>query len=66
MDNASFHRKSKLQKLADKYGMLLIFLPPYSPDLNPIEKLWANMKRALRDLVRNCRTLVDAIYAFLN
>jgi hypothetical protein len=65
MDNASFHRKNKLQKLAEKYGMQLVFLPPYSPDLNPIEKLWANMKRALRDLVQNFRTLVDAIYAFL-
>ncbi|GHV31381.1 IS630 family transposase [Synergistales bacterium] len=66
MDNASFHRKKKLQKLAEKYGIRLIFLPPYSPDLNPIEKLRANMKRALRDLVRKFRTLVDAIYEFLN
>ena len=40
MDNASFHRKNKLCSI--------IFLPPYSPELNPIEKLWANLKRWLK------------------
>lgn len=45
LDNASFHRKRYLCKIAAKYGMRLLFLPPYSPDLNPIEKSWANLKR---------------------
>jgi hypothetical protein len=33
--------------IADEYGFGVIFLPPYSPDLNPIEKFWANVKRRL-------------------
>jgi len=38
MDNAAFHRKSKLYDLAEQAGCTVIFLPPYSPDLNIIEK----------------------------
>lgn len=49
MDNASFHPKEKLKIIANKFGVNLIFLPPYSPDLNPIETSWANFKRWLRD-----------------
>ena len=37
MDNASFHRKSKLILLAEKHGHNIVFLPPYSPELNDIE-----------------------------
>ena len=51
MDNASFHRKSKLFGLTEKSGHLLIFLPPYSPELNPIENFWSWLKRHL------CKTL---------
>ena len=50
MDNASFHRKSQLIPLAQKYGFRLIFLPPYSPEFNPIENFWAWLKRYLRSL----------------
>jgi transposase len=49
MDNASFHRKSVLIEIAAKYGVVVLFLPPYSPNLNPIEKSWANFKRWLND-----------------
>ena len=48
MDNASFHRKAQLIPVAQKYGFRLIFLPPYSPELNPIENFWAWLKRYLR------------------
>jgi transposase len=47
MDNASFHRKKALQKIAERYDLYVLFLPPYSPDLNPIEKAWANFKQWL-------------------
>jgi len=47
MDNASFHRKKALYEIANSYEIHLLFLPPYSPDLNPIEKSWANFKRWL-------------------
>jgi len=50
LDNASFHRKSALEAIIKKSRrrIRLMFLPPYSPDLNPIEKSWANLKRFLR------------------
>jgi transposase len=48
MDNASFHRKKKLWAIAERYGVKLMFLPTYSPDYNPIEKFWANLKKWLK------------------
>ena len=42
MDNASFHKRVK--RLLNRHGHRLLFLPPYSPDLNPIEKKWAQAK----------------------
>ena len=49
MDNASFHRKNALWKIAEKHGVFVLFLPPYSPEFNPIEHSWANFKRWLCD-----------------
>jgi transposase len=65
MDNASFHRKSRLYELAADAGVGLIFLPPYSPDYNPIEKLWANLKRWLKDNVSRFTKIEYAIYNYL-
>lgn len=65
MDNARFHRGSKLSGIARASKARLIFLPPYSPDLNPIEKVWANMKRWLIDNASRFDRLEDAIYDFL-
>lgn len=48
IDNASHHPKDAIQAIADEYGLIVIFLPKYSPDLNPIEKYWANIKNWLR------------------
>ena len=48
MDNASFHRKDRLVEIAGRYGCVVIFLPPYSPEFNPIEKSWANFKSWLK------------------
>lgn len=48
MDNASFHRKDTLYDIANRHDVNLLFLPPYSPDFNPIEKSWANFKEWLR------------------
>ncbi|KFJ64836.1 DDE superendonuclease family protein [Francisella tularensis] len=47
MDNASFHKSSKLIEIANKFDVQILYLPPYSPDLNPIEKVWANFKKYL-------------------
>ena len=45
MDNASFHKGSQTAALIRASGASLLFLPPYSPELNPIEKDFANIKR---------------------
>jgi transposase len=63
MDNARFHRKEELRKLA-RGKVRLLFLPPYSPDYNPIEKSWANMKRYLRSNLRDYQSVQSAIYDF--
>lgn len=42
LDNGAFH---KTQKLVIPDNIILIFLPPYSPELNPAEKIWAKFKR---------------------
>lgn len=45
MDNASFHKSSLTEALIAATGASLLFLPPYSPELNPIERDFANIKR---------------------
>jgi transposase len=62
MGRASFHRKKQLGELCAKAKANLLFLPAYSPDFNPIEKDWANMKRALRDTAPLCDLLQTAVY----
>ena len=44
MDNARFHKNKRIQKLLNRHGHRILWLPPYSPDLNPIEKKWAQAK----------------------
>jgi transposase len=48
LDNARFHQSPTPQKLVEAAGCQLLFLPPYSPDLNPIEPLGAAFKTRLR------------------
>ena len=65
MDNAAFHRKKRLFEIAERFQLTLIFLPPYSPELNPIEKLWAWLKRKIASFVSGFSSLDDAIsFAF--
>lgn len=48
MDNASFHKGEAVRNAIKQAGHILLFLPPYSPDLNPIEKKWAQLKSIRR------------------
>lgn len=52
MDNAAFHKNIDMQKLIENAGHILLYLPPYSPDLNPIEHKWAQAKALRKKL--NC------------
>ena len=66
MDNAQFHRKEESRKIASHFHALLLFLPPYSPDYNPIEKLRANMKRWLKKNMRNYDSFEEALEAAID
>ncbi|HGA1249748.1 TPA: IS630 family transposase, partial [Streptococcus suis] len=61
MDNAKFHRMSKLKDLCEEQGHRLLPLPPYSPEYNPIEKIWAHIKKHLRRVLPNCDTFLEAL-----
>ena len=48
MDNLSSHKVQGVREGIEAAGAQLLYLPPYSPDLNPIEKAWAKLKQLLR------------------
>ena len=48
MDNLSSHKRASVRELIEAAGASLMFLPPYSPDFNPIEKAFARLKAMLR------------------
>jgi DDE superfamily endonuclease len=48
LDNAKIHQGFELLELADQFGVRIEFLPPYSPDLNPIEEAFSKIKHFLR------------------
>jgi len=54
MDNLSSHKRQRVRELIEAAGARLVFLPPYSPDLNPIELIFAKVKQLLRSLA--CRS----------
>ncbi len=62
LDNLSSHKNKEVRDLIGSVGAELWFLPPYSPDLNPIEKMWSKIKSILRSLkARTEKTLINAI-----
>ena len=61
MDNARFHRMAVLREMAQREGHIILPLPPYSPELNPIEKVWANIKRHLRKVMSGCLSFEQAL-----
>ena len=62
MDNLRAHHTKGVEELLRSVGAVPLYLPPYSPDLNPIEKMWSKMKSILRKLrVRSAALLPDAV-----
>jgi transposase len=61
MDNATFHSKAYLPIIAEAYGHKILWLPKYSPDKNPIEHVWANLKNWLRNYSKNYSNIRLAI-----
>jgi transposase len=62
MDNLSSHKRASVQDMIEAAGARLMFLPPYSPDFNPIEMAFAKLKALLRKAaVRTVRGLWDMI-----
>ena len=62
MDNLGSHKAKAVRHAIRSVGAKLFFLPPYSPDLNPIEQLFAKLKHGLRHAQeRNSETICNAI-----
>ncbi|MFT6072007.1 MAG: transposase [Alphaproteobacteria bacterium] len=66
MDNASFHKSPRIRTAIEQAGCRLIYLPPYSPDLNPIEIFWANMKKWIKYNIPNITNTWNAIVQFFD
>jgi transposase len=67
MDNLSSHKRERVRALIEAAGARLVFLPPYSPDLNPIELIFAKVKQLLRSLACRTRDLLwKAMQSVLN
>jgi transposase len=66
MDNLSAHKGERVRELIEKRGCELLYLPPYSPDLNPIEEAFSKVKALLRKVAARSRgALVEAMGAAL-
>ena len=62
MDNLSSHKGSRVRELIEGRGCTLLYLPPYSPDLNPIEEAFAKIKALLRKAgARTREALIEAM-----
>jgi transposase len=62
MDNLSAHKVAEVRDRIEQSGATLLYLPPYSPDFNPMEKAWSKIKQLLRSAkARTAEALEDAV-----
>jgi transposase len=59
LDNLSSHKVKGVRERIEAAGAELLYLPPYSPDLNPIEKAWSKLKLLLRSAKARTREVLD-------
>ena len=62
MDNLSPHKSTETLSLIQQLGAEVLFLPAYSPDLNPIEKMWSKLKEFLRSAEARSEILSKVVY----
>jgi transposase len=65
MNNLSSHKVKGMRERIEAAGAQLFYLPPYSPDLNPIEKAWAKLKQLLRTAKARTKEALDQAIAQL-
>ena len=69
LDNFSTHVSNRVKKEAEQLGIYLVYLPPYSPDLNPIEFVWKSIKRVISilfvDNVEVLRRIIERTFSRL-
>lgn len=65
MDNISFHKHKKVKQLLQSRGCSILFLPTYSPDLNPIEHYWFKVKHNIRKVAHNTQDFFEAVCSVL-
>jgi transposase len=63
LDNLSAHKVKGIGELIAAAGATLVYLPPYSPDLNPIEQCWAKIKQILRTAKERCGEMLERAVA---
>lgn len=63
MDNLSSHKAARVRISIEKAGAELLYMPPYSPDMNPIEKAWAKLKELLRAAQARTRDVLEQAIA---
>ena len=67
LDNLRPHKAAGVREMIEKAGAKLLYLPPYSPDFNPIEPMWSKVKRHLRSAAaRTCEALQTAVWKGLD
>lgn len=65
LDNATFHHGGRIAQLVESAGCRLLYLPPYSPDFNRIEKCWAWLKSRIRKCLSSAGSLRQAMESVL-
>jgi transposase len=66
MDNASIHKNKRIEKIIEDKGCKLLYLPPYSPDLNPIEHYWFFVKHWVGKLRLECSKFYENLDRVMN
>lgn len=61
MDNINFHKRKEIEELIKSVGASVLFLPTYSPDLNPIENHWFRIKNHIRQIAINFADFFKAV-----